>query len=62
VVHPVLTELQELIDADPVVRIYVNQMIAQVPHTKPYPRRHLHSVQQMLRLINEVLGDGARVR
>jgi phosphatidylserine decarboxylase len=35
VLHPVLTEFQELIDADPVVRMYVNQMIAQVPGTKP---------------------------
>jgi len=35
VLHPVLTEFQELIDADPVVRMDVNQMIAQVPGTKP---------------------------
>ena len=39
--HPVLTEFQELIDADPVVRMYVSQMIAQVPGTKPYRKRHL---------------------
>jgi phosphatidylserine decarboxylase len=55
VLHPVLTELQELIDTDPVVRMYVNQMIAQVPGAKPYRKRHLESVQQMVRLINEVL-------
>ena len=55
VLHPVLTEFQELIDTDPVVRMYVNQMIAQVPSTKPYRKRHLESVEQMLRLINEVL-------
>jgi phosphatidylserine decarboxylase len=30
-------------------------MIAQVPSTKPYRKRHLDSVTQMLRLINEVL-------
>ena len=30
VLHPVLTEFQELIDADPVVRMYIHQMIAQV--------------------------------
>ena len=53
--HPVLTEFQELIDADPVVRMYVNQMIAQVPGTKPYRKRHLDSVAHMVRLINEVL-------
>ena len=67
VLHPVLIEFQELIDGDPVVRMYMNQMIAQVPSTKPYPKRHLESVEQMLRLINEVLtmapefGPGAMV-
>jgi phosphatidylserine decarboxylase len=55
VLHPVLTEFQELIDTDPVVRMYINQMIAQVPSTKPYRKRHMDSVQQMVRLINEVL-------
>ena len=53
--HPVLTEFQELIDTDPVVRMYINQMIAQVPSTKPYRKRHLESPEQLLRLVNEVL-------
>ena len=35
--------------------MYMNQMIAQVPSTKPYSKRHLESVEQLLRLINEVL-------
>jgi phosphatidylserine decarboxylase len=55
VLHPVLLELQELMDSDPIVRMYINQMIAQVPSSKPYRKRHLESVQQMMRLINEVL-------
>jgi phosphatidylserine decarboxylase len=55
VLHPVLEEFQELIDTDPVVRMYVNQMIEQVPSGKPYDQRHLESVEQMLRLINELL-------
>jgi phosphatidylserine decarboxylase len=55
VLHPVLTEFQELIDTDPVVRMYMNQMIAQVPGSKPYRKRHLDSVEQLLRMINEVL-------
>jgi phosphatidylserine decarboxylase len=55
VLHPVLTEFQELIDTDPVVRMYMNQMIAEVPTTKPYRKRHLQNVPQMLRLIDEVL-------
>ncbi len=55
VLHPVLAEFQELIDSDAVVRMYMNQMIAQVPSNKRYTKRHLESVEQMLRLINEVL-------
>ena len=55
VLHPVLTEFQGLIDSDPVVRMYMNQMIAQVPSNKRYTKRHLESVEQLMRLINEVL-------
>ncbi|MEY8018221.1 phosphatidylserine decarboxylase family protein [Mycobacterium servetii] len=53
--HPVLKEFRQLIDDDPVVNMYVNEMIDQVPRTKQYRNRHLHDVDQMLRLINEVL-------
>lgn len=53
--HPVLVEFQQLIDSDPIVRQYLNQMIDQVPRTKQYRKRHLHSVEQLLSLINEVL-------
>jgi phosphatidylserine decarboxylase len=55
VLHPVITEFQELIDTDPVVRLHLDQMIAQVPPSKPYRQRHLKDVPQLLRLINEVL-------
>src|SRR5579884_4275461 len=54
-IHPVISEFQMLIDSDPLVRMYVNQMIAQVPDAKPYRKRHVESVEQLLRLINEVL-------
>ena len=50
VLHPVLTEFQELIDTDPVVRMYLNQMIAQVPGGKPYRKRHLESLFEAQRL------------
>jgi phosphatidylserine decarboxylase len=53
--HPVIEQFQELIDGDPVVRMYLNQMIEQVPSTKPYRQRHVDSVEQMLRMINELL-------
>ncbi len=53
--HPVIVEFQELIANDPIVRMYMTQMIEQVPQSKPYRKRHLTSVDQLLRLINEVL-------
>jgi phosphatidylserine decarboxylase len=53
--HPVIEEFKELIDRDPVIRMYLNEMIAQVPRGRDYRKRHLQSVQQMLRLMNEVL-------
>src|SRR5579862_4530548 len=53
--HPVLVEFQDLIDTDPVVCMYMHEMIAQVPSTKPYRKRHLESPEQMIRMINEVL-------
>jgi hypothetical protein len=52
---PVLTEFQALIDTDPVVRMHVHQMVDQAPLGKPHRKRHLHSLEQMLRQINEVL-------
>ena len=55
VLHPVVAEFQTVIDADPVVRMYVERMIAEVPQNRNYRKRHLTSVEQMLRLINEVL-------
>ena len=54
--HPVIDEFAALIDDDPIVRMYVTQMIEHVPHAKQYSKRHLESVDQMLRLMNEVIG------
>jgi phosphatidylserine decarboxylase len=54
--HPVIEEFRKLIDDDPVVRMYVTQMIEQVPHAKQYTKRHLESVDQMLHLMSEVIG------
>ncbi len=55
-VHPVIEEFRELIDGDPIVRMLVTEMIEQVPHTRRYRQRHLESVDQMLLVINEVIG------
>jgi len=53
--HPVIVEFRELIASDPVVRMYLSQMVTEVPQRKKYRQRHLHSVEQMLTLINAVL-------
>jgi len=55
--HPVMREFRDLIDRNPVVRMLLTQMIEQVPHSKPYTKRHLESVDQMLSLIDEVIGQ-----
>ncbi len=47
--HPVLTEFQDLMAGDAVVRMYVERMIAQVPAGKPYSTRHVRDVPQLLR-------------
>jgi phosphatidylserine decarboxylase len=55
VLHPVLAEFQELINTDPIVRMYIERMITEVPQNRTYSQRHLTSVEQLLQLINEVL-------
>jgi phosphatidylserine decarboxylase len=54
--HPVIEEFRGLIDRDPIIRMLLTQMIEQVPHGRQYSKRHLESVDQMLLLINEVIG------
>lgn len=53
--HPVVQEFKDLLECDPLLRMYAERMIVEVPSGKPYSKRHLESVDQMLRLINEVL-------
>jgi phosphatidylserine decarboxylase len=53
--HPVVQELQDLLDSDPTLRMYFERMVAEAPRGKSYSQRHLQSVPQLLRLINEVL-------
>ena len=54
--HPAVEDFRELINGDPIVRLLITRMIEQVPDIKPYNRRHLHDVDQLLRLIDEVIG------
>ena len=53
--HPAVRDFQRLIATDPVVGMYVHRMIAQVPDSRSYSKRHLENPDQMLGLINEVL-------
>jgi phosphatidylserine decarboxylase len=53
--HPVIVEFRDLIDSDPLLRMYFERMVAEVPRTRSYTKRHLTSVEQLLQLINEVL-------
>jgi phosphatidylserine decarboxylase len=53
--HPVVQEFAELLDREPVLRMYAERMIAEVPMSKPYTQRHLQSVDELLRMVDEVL-------
>lgn len=53
--HPVLAEFRDLIDTDPIVRMYLNEMISQVPQNRDYAKRYLQDVPHLLALINEVM-------
>ena len=53
--HPVIQEFQALIADDPIVRMYVTNMIGEVPKTRATRAHHLKSVDQMLLLMNAVL-------
>ncbi|ANF31859.1 hypothetical protein A0130_09385 [Leifsonia xyli] len=53
--HPVMQEFADLIDRDGIVRMYLTRMIEEVPKNRNYSERHVTSVRQLLRLIDDVL-------
>jgi len=53
--HPAIEEFRQLIERDPVVRLYVTNMVEQVPHKREYRQRFLNNVDELLRLMNEVV-------
>jgi phosphatidylserine decarboxylase len=53
--HPVIREFADLIECDPIVRMYFSNMIGEVPRSSKYRVRHLDSIEQMLTLMNAVL-------
>lgn len=53
--HPVVAKFAAELDADPVLRMGVTRMVEQVPTTRRYAERHVHSVDELLRLVSGVL-------
>jgi len=53
--HPVIQEFTDLLENDPIVRMYFTRMISEVPRTSKYRARHLDSIEQLLGLLNAVL-------
>lgn len=54
--NPAVQAFAELIESDPVARMYAKRMIGEVPKTQRYRARHLESVEEMLGLIDAVIG------
>lgn len=54
--HPAVEALRALIEGDPVLRMHAHQMIEQVPTGRQYDERHLESLEQLLVLVDEVIG------
>jgi len=52
-IHPSIKKFQQLIDEDPVVRMYMTQMIEQIP--RRYRKHHPKSVEELLLQLNAVL-------
>ena len=53
--HPVMQEIARTIDDDPLTRMALTTMIEQSPRHKPYRKRHVHNIHQLLTVINLVL-------
>ena len=55
VLHPATARLRDLVESDPVLRMYANRMIVEAPKGKQYSERPVESWDELLRMINEVL-------
>ena len=53
--HPGVLELQELLESDPLLRMYFERMVEEVPPGKAYSKRLVRDVPQLLRLVDSVL-------
>ena len=52
--HPEVQELKDLIERDPVIRMYFHRMIEEVPRGGQFREHRVESLDQMLRLLNGV--------
>jgi phosphatidylserine decarboxylase len=55
VLHPVMVRFRDLIESDPVLRMYAERMVAEAPKGKRYSDRPVDSLDELLRMVNEVL-------
>ncbi|MCP4180419.1 MAG: phosphatidylserine decarboxylase family protein [bacterium] len=53
--HPVITESKNMVNNDPVVRMYLTEMIEQIPKNPKYDEHRLQNIDHMFRLLNSVL-------
>jgi len=53
--HKVITEFRDMLSKNPVERMYVTQMIEQVPTSSKYSKHRIKNVDHLLALLNEVL-------
>ncbi len=51
----VILEFQQLINTNPVVRMYITQMIQQIPTNPKYNKHPIKNIKHLLTLLNEVL-------
>jgi len=53
--HKVITEFRDLINHDPIVRMYISQMIKQIPPNPIYSPHRIKNIEQLLKLLNNIL-------
>ncbi|MDH2442403.1 phosphatidylserine decarboxylase family protein [Amnibacterium sp. CER49] len=53
--HPAVARLEELVEHDPVLKMYAERMVAEAPRGKEYGQRPVESWPELLRMMSEVL-------
>jgi phosphatidylserine decarboxylase len=55
VLHPAMVRFKELVEGDPVLRMYAERMVEEAPIGKEYAEKPVGSWDELVRMINEVL-------